>query len=153
MNNPTLYQELNAVQKQDAQNIMTKFSHEFEGPSREKTLLLDVGCGSGDVLIEIISPKITSHSKEVIGVDISDDMIEFATQNYGSDNIKFMKVDIESDFLLSNWKASHQKIIPLKEESFDFVTSFYCLHWIQNQRFVFDKKVIEELFTVSFRSF
>jgi juvenile hormone-III synthase len=130
MNNAKLYQKSNPLQKRDAQDIINEFSHLFDHKSVGTDLtLLDIGCGAGDVLVELILPKLHDKYTEVIGVDISQEMVKYASEKYRSQFLKFLKVDIQSDFL-------SPKVFkrPLKAESADFITSFYCLHWIQNQR-------------------
>jgi juvenile hormone-III synthase len=130
MNDAKLYRKSNALQKRDAKVIIDEFSHLFDQkPIGCDATLLDIGCGAGDVLVELILPKLHENYTEVIGVDISQEMVKYASEKYRSQFLKFFKVDIQSDFLSS-------KVIkrPVRPESVDFVTSFYCLHWIENQR-------------------
>lgn len=136
MNNAKLYNKSNALQKRDAQEIMNEFSDLFEAKSiGDDFTLLDIGCGAGDVLAEVILPKIPNKFAEVVGVDISKQMIKYASEKYRSKFLKFLKVDIESDFLpTKTFPSSTPAMGQLKPESFNFVTSFYCLHWIQDQR-------------------
>lgn len=132
MNNAKLYHKSNPLQKRDAQDIVNEFSHLLNHKSvRSDSTLLDIGCGSGDVLVELVLPKLHKNYTEVIGVDISPEMVKYASEKYRSQFLKFFKVDIQSDFLTT-------KIIkrPLRPESVDFITSFYCLHWIENQRWI-----------------
>ena len=135
MNNAKLYNKSNSLQKRDAQVIVEEFSHLFDHkPNSSDATLLDIGCGCGDVLVELILPKLHENYTEVIGVDISQDMVKYASDKYHSQFLKFFKVDIQSDFLSS--KVFKDKR-PLRAESVDFITSFYCLHWIENQRWIF----------------
>lgn len=130
MNNAKLYQKSNALQKRDAKDIIEEFSHLFDHKLiAPNATLLDIGCGAGDVLVELLLPKLHENYTEVIGVDISQEMVKYANENYRSQFLKFFKVDIQSDFL--SLKANKGA---LRAESVDFITSFYCLHWIQNQR-------------------
>lgn len=132
MNNGKLYSESNALQKRDAKQIIEEFSHLFKWKSDGTETLLDIGTGAGDVLVEYLLPKMPEHFAQLVGVDISKEMIKYASEMYQNEFLKFYKVDIESDFLTP--KRNDQSTCPLKPESFDFITSFYCLHWIQNQR-------------------
>lgn len=134
MNDAKLYKKSNLLQKRDAQDIVKEFAHLFESSGELDQSLLDVGCGSGDVLVEIIMPKLKHGFTEVVGVDISSEMVKFASEKYRSEFLKFIKVDIEADFLASRSLKITQALGQLKPESFSFITSFYCLHWIQNQR-------------------
>lgn len=77
--------------------------------------VLDVGCGDG---------KITAWIAEqfsdglVTGVDVSDSMIQFASNHYVSDNLTFFKGDASS--------------LQFNEE-FDVALSFSTLHWVLDQ--------------------
>jgi juvenile hormone acid methyltransferase len=129
MNNANLYKKSNVLQKRDAKLVIDEFSQIFNWQWHEgDDALLDIGAGCGDVLYELVIPKIPINTK-VYGVDISKEMVKYANEHYANEYLKFLKVNIESDFLDS-------KMTPtlLKPESFNFITSFYALHWIQNQR-------------------
>lgn len=143
MNNAKLYHKSNALQKRDAQDIINEFSHLFDHkPIGSDSTFLDIGCGAGDVLVELILPKLHENYTEVIGVDISPEMVKYASEQYRSHYLKFLKVDIQSDFLST-------KIIKrtLRSENVDFITSFYCLHWIENQRWIlsFQKRFFNKI--------
>ena len=123
------------MQRRDAEQIMAEFSHYFEA-NQDGSTLLDIGCGSGDVLVEIILPKVSNDFSKVVGVDISKEMTKYANDNYENKFLKFLKLDIESDFLSPEKtdKRITTAMGQIRPESFNFITSFYCLHWIQNQR-------------------
>jgi juvenile hormone acid methyltransferase len=128
MNNANLYKKSNVLQKRDAKEIIEEFSSLFNWrwDGSDSDALMDVGCGAADVLSELILPKIPINTK-VVGIDISKEMIKYANEHYGNEYLKFYKVDIESEFM-------DGKTTPFKPDSFNFITSFYALHWIQNQR-------------------
>lgn len=137
MNNARLYKKSNALQKRDAEEVINEFSHLLENKSNQSEFsLLDIGCGAGDVLVDFVLPKLQNKLAEVVGVDISQEMIKYASEKYRNKFLRFLKVDIESDFLSTTSKTLKvtQNMGQLKPESFSFITSFYCLHWIQNQR-------------------
>lgn len=122
MNNANLYKKSNALQKRDAKSVTDEFANLFNWRWDGSDALLDIGCGCGDVLFELVLPKIPINTK-VVGVDISKEMIKYANENYSNEYLKFFKVDIEDS-----------KLSPLQPSMFNFITSFYALHWIQNQR-------------------
>jgi juvenile hormone-III synthase len=126
--NPSLYKESNSEQRRDAENCVKKFSGLLDVNDDDKLSLLDIGCGPGDVLVDIVLPRLKNKVDNVVGVDISKEMIKFANENYGNHFTKFFEINIESDF------ESMEKLEP---ESFDIVTSFHCLHWVKNQRKAF----------------
>lgn len=131
MNNANLYKKSNVLQRRDAKEIIEEFSNLFNWHWDGSDSLLDIGCGAGDVLVELLLPKIPINTK-VVGIDVSKEMIKYANENYGNEeHLKFYKVDIESDFLDVD---GSKMMTPLSPNSFNFISSFYTLHWIQNQR-------------------
>lgn len=93
--------------------------------------LVDVGCGIGDVTVEYVRPILPANYSRLVGFDISDQMLRFARKRFGHMQISFDKVDIGGDlteYYFDGWKPV------------DHITSFYCLHWVPNQ-----KKAIENI--------
>lgn len=85
--------------------------------------VLDVGCGTGNTLL------LTDHAKidEYLGVDISKDMIAYASLAHAAPNVRF----VVSDFLQ----------FPLDPSTvFDSAICAACLHWfIPHEQVVIDK--------------
>ncbi len=80
--------------------------------------VLDIGCGNGKVTARIAAAV---PQGSVIGVDASQDMIDFASRQYGPSaysNLRFERADARS--------------LPFHEE-FNLVVSFNALHWIPDQ--------------------
>ena len=79
--------------------------------------ILDIGCGDGKITADIA--EIVKNG-QVIGTDISQQMIHFATRahtpRYG--NLGFMVMNAELNVF---------------RKQFDVVTSFCCLHWVRKQ--------------------
>ncbi|NNM43486.1 MAG: class I SAM-dependent methyltransferase, partial [Chlamydiae bacterium] len=81
--------------------------------------VLDVGCGDGKITALIAKDKVPNGS--VIGLDISQNMIQEASTNFqlhDYPNLSFVKEDIVASRL---------------ENKFDLVTSFCCLNWVLEQ--------------------
>ena len=79
-------------------------------PSNQKTNALDLGCGTGRTVFEL-----SKHFKNVIGVDISDSMVEFAQQKCQNKcNTTFFNNDIRK--------------LNLKPNSFDYIVSHTTFH-------------------------
>ncbi len=76
---------------------------------------LDVGCGTGNML-----KKLQTRFGEVLGVDLSREMLSRARDNYACN---------EDDLSLVRGKASE---LPFPEGSFDVVTSYSVLHHLPN---------------------
>jgi juvenile hormone-III synthase len=122
MHNGKLYKQSNFAQRQTAFEVLDEFSHYFNWSINGK--LLDIGTGSGDVLVEIVVPRLPKHVK-VYGSDVSKEMVKFAKENFGDEVVSFHQTDISEDYEIL------AKKLP---QPFDNITSLFCFHWIQNQR-------------------
>src|SRR5438552_17983458 len=77
--------------------------------------VLDLGCGSGygaDVLAR--------ESREVLGIDISDDAIDYARQRYRAVNVRFERASCPE--------------IPAPDGSFDLVVAFVIIEHLSDWR-------------------
>lgn len=79
--------------------------------------VLDIGCGNGAITHYMAKKYLQNGS--VLGIDLSKNMIELAQKEFKSTNIDFNNGDASN--LTFNTK-------------FDLITSFYCIHWIQDQQ-------------------
>lgn len=122
MNDAALYQRANPMQRNDAKQMLDTFSHQFKWRPDGKDSLLDIGCGSGDVTIDFILPVLPPKFSRLVGADISDAMLNYARQSYQNSKILFEKLDVGLPLESKTWSVP-----------FDHVTSFYCLHWVQDQ--------------------
>jgi juvenile hormone acid methyltransferase len=104
--------------------VLSEFSHYFKWRFDGLDNLLDIGTGTGDVLVDFILPKMPRNFHKIVGVDVSNEMLECARENFGSEFIEFHQLDISA---ISACRY-------LDNQQFDNITSFYCLHWIQNQK-------------------
>ncbi|XP_055616095.1 juvenile hormone acid O-methyltransferase [Toxorhynchites rutilus septentrionalis] len=128
MNKPNLYCRANGVQRRDAEEILDEFGHLMRWEKDGKGSLLDIGCGSGDVLMDFVVPRFSSDLVRVVGTDVSEHMVRFARKIHGDrKNVSFDRLDIGGDLkhFVNKWGR------------FDHITSFYCLHWIRQQRVAF----------------
>lgn len=124
MQNGRLYSRYNFAQRNSAREILDDFENCFNWPTDRVGTLLDVGTGSGDVLVDFVLPRMPENAKAV-GSDISMKMINFARENFESEAVSFYQADISADYELL------KKQLP---KAFDNITSFFCFHWIQNQK-------------------
>lgn len=126
MNQACLYHRANQVQRHDAEQIIKEYFNRLQWRLDGCDSLLDVGSGSGDVLMDFIYTIMPVKFDRIVGSDISPKMINYAKKCYNlQKKCEFRVLDISTDWGVPN---------DMKEQ-FDHVTSFYCLHWIQNQRY------------------
>jgi juvenile hormone acid methyltransferase len=125
MHNGKMYLRTNNFQRRDALEILGEFSNYFKWSYDGADTLMDIGCGTGDVLYDFILPKVPENYHKVIGVDISEEILKCAKENFGNKLIEFHQMDISSSACCKHFK----------NEEFDQITSFYALHWIQNQKY------------------
>ncbi|XP_067623344.1 juvenile hormone acid O-methyltransferase isoform X2 [Eurosta solidaginis] len=86
--------------------------------------LIDIGSGPGNVLMEFVYPMLPPQFDAVLATDVSERMVDFARKSYGDcERAHFETLDITCAQLPARLSGQ-----------FDHVTSFYCLHWVQNQR-------------------
>lgn len=126
MNNASLYSQCNHLQIRDAEEIIEKFN-EFCQPSKNSLKLLDIGSGDGEVLVKVLK-MLKVKVKKAIGIDISIKMVEHSRKNYENKLLNFRCINIFEDSPAGNLFTQNNL------QSFDIVTSLYCLHWIENLR-------------------
>jgi trans-aconitate 2-methyltransferase len=86
--------------------------HDWKGGER----VLDVGCGDGKITA-LIASKVEQGS--IIGLDISNEMIDFASSFFQRDNLSFIQGNVLK--------------LPFKDQ-FDLIVSFNALHWVVDQK-------------------
>ena len=106
------YSDKNAVQYGWAQRFFFD-KYQFSG----KENVLDIGSGDG----AISSIMATQTFGRVIGLDVSPDMTDFSKRNYPFANLFFINANAED-------KQFYLKY----PESFELITSFSTLHWVQD---------------------
>lgn len=96
-------------------------------PLRNTEKVLDFGCGTGETTAAIARGELGNlgEPRQVLGVDISQDMIGHCKSNHKASNLRFQQMDVESE--------ACQAFCAMEEGRFDMVTSFSCLHWVPNQ--------------------
>ncbi|XP_071522293.1 juvenile hormone acid O-methyltransferase [Panulirus ornatus] len=121
MEDAQLYASANAMQKRDALLVLTEFLPQMAW-QEEGEMILDIGCGSGDVTRNLLMPLLPRVEK-VTGVDLSHEMVNFASKTFQHNSLAFQQLDIER-------VIQPRQVFP---EGFTKVFSFYCLHWVKGQ--------------------
>lgn len=124
MIDPELYKQMNQLQNRDASNLLEEYKDKFNWRTDGKDTLIDVGCGNGDVIINYILPILPSNFERLICIDKSEAAILYCNENYSQPKVEFQQFDIAVDDCK-------------KLSQVDHITSFYCLHWIYDQKAAF----------------
>lgn len=90
-------------------------TYDFCLPFVRQKRVLDFGCGSG-----YGSHLMAEHCESIVGVDIADDAIEFASQTYSRDNLEYRRI--------GNIEVTP---LPFDDASFDTVISFQVMEHIE----------------------
>ncbi|CAG2169307.1 unnamed protein product [Oppiella nova] len=91
----------------------------------EYDLVLDIGCGSGNITQTIGD---ILKVKQIYGIDVDKEMIGFATQNHCKPYIQYFAQDFGAD-----WDVLTPELRAL-EGKVDLIFSNHCLHWIVNKQ-------------------
>lgn len=109
------YKEHSTAQSYLANSILEQFTFRKDG------LVLDLGCGNGEITQGIGEDKIPYG--KIIGLDPSSSMIQVAKGTNKQKNVDFI-VGYAENFYFS--------------ETFDYIVSFSALHWIPDQQKVWE---------------
>jgi juvenile hormone acid methyltransferase len=127
MNNPVSYSKANDLQRNVAEKLLKERMNLFKWNHDGSDSLLDIGCGSGDVTVDFLLPLLPKESKTLIGIDKSQAMVKYCKEKYKNDVMRFYELDIEE-------KIFGEINADLQPEKFNYVISFFTLHWVRNQK-------------------
>ncbi|XP_023342020.1 juvenile hormone acid O-methyltransferase [Eurytemora carolleeae] len=120
MQDAALYSSSNQMQRRDAEIALSTILPTMSWNDNER--ILDIGSGSGDVTVTLISQRIPVLHK-MTGIDNSLEMVRFSSLNYGDKNTEFHYMDLEK------MEESPRLMFP---EGFTKVFSLYCFHWVSD---------------------
>ncbi|XP_060840999.1 juvenile hormone acid O-methyltransferase-like isoform X2 [Rhopalosiphum padi] len=89
---------------------------------KSNEIVLDLGCGPGDVTSDILYPLLMNNINQLIGVDKSIEMVKYAKKTYERSKMSFEVLDIENTNDCSFYSHKFNKIF-----------SFFCFHWVRNK--------------------
>lgn len=123
MNDPSTYRQWNPLRENESE-ILQKYSKLINWRTDQLDSVLDIGCAGGDVTNDVLLPLLPAKFSRLIGVDVSENMLRFANENYANAKVSFDKLDIGVD--ISGFLKTH--------EPFDHAFSLLCLHLIPDQK-------------------
>lgn len=124
MNKAALYSQSNHFQRRDAQEALQEFADTIKWRSDGHDSVLDAGCGSGDVTVEILMPILPMNFRRLVGADISKAMLDYARKTQIHPKLSFEQFDLCTDLE----KQSLNSVKP-----FDHIFSFYTFHRIPDK--------------------
>lgn len=124
MNRPELYTQVNKIQRRDAQEMLEDFAGKIGWRLDGNDSILDAGCGSGDVTVDILLPVLPKNFHRLVGIDISKQMIDYARKTQIHPKLSFEQFDLCTDL------EKH----PLTNlQQFDHIFSFYTFHRVPDK--------------------
>lgn len=123
MNDAELYTKNNALQKRDTLHCLEDIAMKIRW-KEYGARIIDIGCGDGSTTAEILKLFLPKSFDALIGGDISEKMVNYANDTYGTEQLMFMQLNIEG------------RLPEELRERFDHAFSFFTLHWIKSQRYV-----------------
>jgi len=124
MNDAKLYASCHGLQARHTTEVLSEYINRMSWKTGDR--VLDLGCGPGTVTTQVLMPRLPADFGLLVGADLSADMIQYASKNYAHSKLGFTQFD-----LVKNIDYTSQ----LRPSGFDKIFSFYCLHWIPDQRY------------------
>lgn len=122
MNNPELYGQVNLMQKLDSLQFLQNYLCSIKWKRDGNELVMDVGCGTGNVTIEVLKNMLPASVGKIVAVDINEDMIRKARSDYSDPKIEFRVLDLAGN------------LPGTMTGQFNHIFSFFCLNWIHDQK-------------------
>lgn len=130
MNKAEIYHYVNQVSRRDSHDALQQYSNLLNWRSDGRDLVLDAGCGPGDISMNILYPFFPPTLDRIVGVDLTNEMVDYARKTYRHPKLTFQQFDLN----MAVEKQSLNKNIG----RFDHIFSSYCLMWITNLKLCFE---------------
>lgn len=120
---PNLYRSGNSFQRTEGIKLLDEQKNSFKEGVSPRQRYLDIGCGTGELTREILLNH-GNDTSNVVGVDISPEMIDYARRYSHHPCITYDVLDIGTGDLSS---------FVNKHGTFDRMYSFLCLNWVSDK--------------------
>ena len=124
MNDPKQYDSCNELTIRDVKKVLSEYINLMSWKTGDR--VLDLGCGPGSVTTQVLMPRLPEDFGLLVGADLSAKMVQYANETYTHSKLKFIQFDLAKD--IGNTPE-------LRPSDFDKIFSFFCLHWIPDQRY------------------
>jgi len=104
--------------------IVTGLHKKMSWKTRDR--VLELGCGPGSVTTQVLPPRVPEDFCLLVGADLSDNMIQYASETYTHSKLKFTQFDLSKDIGDTS---------QLRPAEFDKIFSFFCVNFIPDQRY------------------
>ena len=88
--------------------------------------MLDLGCGPGRMTKEVLMPRLPEDFGLLVGADLSDKMIQYASEMYSHSKLRYIQFDITEEI---------ENTSQLRPSDFDKIFTFFLLHWVPDNRY------------------
>lgn len=124
MHEPEVFAKNNKGTQVGTTAALEKLGHLIRWKADQSDTILDVGCGPANVLMDIILPQFKGKYSQVFATDLSEKMIEFASNKYSGkdERVKFLTMDIMN---VDNFLENYGQV--------DHVVSSFVVHWLPDQ--------------------
>lgn len=119
MNDPESYRKAEFF-KIDLKMFFDEYKAKMRWRPDGKDSLLDIGCAGGNITMDVIHPMLPKTFSRLVGVDISETMVDYAKRNFEIPQVSFDVLNIGCD--LTEFLK--------KNDCFDHITSSLCLHLV-----------------------
>ncbi|GBM45412.1 Juvenile hormone acid O-methyltransferase [Araneus ventricosus] len=92
------------------------------GQTKEKEVVLDVGCGPGGTTLQLILP-LFPQAKKILAIDMLPNMIEFARIHNCHPLIEYNVANIDNWSTVEQWEGQISKL-----------TAIHCVQWLKDKR-------------------
>lgn len=123
MHRPEIFAKMNKPTREGTAMALEKYGHLIQwGPENQDTLI-DIGCGPGNVLMDVILPVFKGKYSLAYGTDLSEKMIEYCNEQYANaEKVKFQVLNIQEE---SDFQEKYGQL--------DHALSSFVMHWLPDQ--------------------
>lgn len=126
MNDVPLYHRYTEISRRDSLEALQEYANVMNWCADGSDAVLDAGCGPGDITHNIILPFLPPNFSRLMGVDVSDKMIDYGRKAYTHPKLSFEQFNLDV--------ALEKQPSLAGVEPFNHIFSSYCLMWISKPK-------------------